>query len=111
MVPIPLYIPWDGVVPTFECTKYCNRELGILKQTFCIINSASVLCLSMIHYTVSSAFGCCKPWLVTAVLQVTISSPKLMHHQQVVVGPVQNTAQQAVLYFEQPSVESLCMRV
>jgi len=67
--------------------------LGILRQTviFCI-NSASVLCLSMIHYTVSSAFGCCKPWLVTAVLQVTFSSPKLMHYQQVVVGPVQNTA-------------------
>ena len=44
MVPIPLYIPWDGVVLTYECTKYCNRELGILRQTvtFCI-NSASVL--------------------------------------------------------------------
>jgi hypothetical protein len=57
----------------------------------------------MIHYTVNPAFGCCKPLLVTAVLQVTISSPKLMCRQQVVVGPVQNTAQQAVLYFEQLS--------
>jgi hypothetical protein len=57
----------------------------------------------MVHYTVSLAFGCCKPLLVTVVLQVTISSPKLMCHQQVVVGHVQNTAQQAVLYFEQLS--------
>jgi hypothetical protein len=65
----------------------------------------------MIHYTISSAFGCCKPWLLTVVLQVTIPSPKLMHHQQVVVGPVQNTAQQAVLCFEQLSVESIRMRV
>jgi hypothetical protein len=31
--PIPPYIPWDGLMLTDECTKYCNRESDSVRRT------------------------------------------------------------------------------